>query len=226
MSYQIALDGPAGAGKSTIAKAVAKELSFVYVDTGAMYRAMALLVVRAGVDINDEDKVSTLCESADVRIVYDNGEQVVMLNGENVNGFIRQPEVGDAASAISVYKRVRTKLVALQQELSKSENVIMDGRDIASCVLPNADLKIYLDADVTVRAKRRVKELTEKGIECDLAEIEAQMKERDYRDMHRDNSPLVKVEDAIVVDSSYMTADEVKDKIVSLFSDVTSKSTN
>lgn len=219
MSYQIALDGPAGAGKSTIAKAVAKELSFVYVDTGAMYRAMALLVVRNGLDINDEDAVSELCEKANVSITYSEGEQVVMLNGENVNGFIRQPEVGDTASAISVYKRVRAKLVALQQELAVSENVIMDGRDIASCVLPNADLKIYLDADVTVRAKRRVKELTEKGIECNLQEIEEQMKERDYRDMHRENSPLVKVPEAVVVDSSYMSADEVTKEIIRLFKD-------
>lgn len=219
MSYQIALDGPAGAGKSTIAKAVAKELSFVYVDTGAMYRAMALLVVRNGLDISDEDAVSELCERANVSITYSEGEQVVMLNGENVNGFIRQPEVGDTASAISVYKRVRAKLVALQQELAVSENVIMDGRDIASCVLPNADLKIYLDADVTVRAKRRVKELTEKGIECNLQEIEEQMKERDYRDMHRENSPLVKVPEAVVVDSSYMSADEVTKEIIRLFKD-------
>lgn len=219
MSYQIALDGPAGAGKSTIAKAVAKELSFVYVDTGAMYRAMALLVVRNGLDISDEDAVSELCEKANVSITYSEGEQVVMLNGENVNGFIRQPEVGDTASAISVYKRVRAKLVALQQELAVSENVIMDGRDIASCVLPNADLKIYLDADVTVRAKRRVKELTEKGIECNLQEIEEQMKERDYRDMHRENSPLVKVPEAVVVDSSYMSADEVTKEIIRLFKD-------
>lgn len=217
MSYQIALDGPAGAGKSTIAKAVAQKLSFVYIDTGAMYRAMALLVVRKGIDIKDEQAVSEVCEQADVKIAYENGEQTVILNGENVNGFIRTPEVGDTASAISVYKKVRAKLVALQQELASSENVIMDGRDIASCVLPNADLKIYLDADVTVRAKRRVKELLEKGMECDLQEIEAQMKERDYRDMHRENSPLVKVPEAIVVDSSYMTAQEVTDKIVDLF---------
>jgi len=217
MSYQIAIDGPAGAGKSTIAKGVAKTLSFVYIDTGAMYRAMALLVVRNSVDIANEDAVSELCESADVKITYENGEQVVILNGENVNGFIRTPEVGDTASAISVYKRVRAKLVALQQELASSENVIMDGRDIGSCVLPNADLKIYLDADVSVRAKRRVKELIEKGVECNLEEIEAQMKERDYRDMHRENSPLVKVEDAVTVDSSYMTADEVIAEIIRLF---------
>lgn len=215
--YQIAIDGPAGAGKSTIAKMVAKELSFVYIDTGAMYRAMALLVVRNGIDINDEAAVSSLCESADVRITYKDGEQVVILNGENVNGYIRQPEVGDAASSVSVYKRVRAYLVKLQQQLAASENVIMDGRDIASCVLPNADVKIYLDADVKVRAKRRYDELIGKGMEADLSEIETQMIERDYRDMHRENSPLVKVDDAVVVDSSYMSAEEVKEEIIRLF---------
>lgn len=215
--YQIAIDGPAGAGKSTIAKKVAKELSFVYIDTGAMYRAMALLVVRNNIDINDEEKVSNLCESADVKITYQNGEQVVILNGENVNGFIRQPEVGDAASSVSVYKRVRAYLVKLQQQLAATENVIMDGRDIGSCVLPNANLKVYLDADVKVRAKRRYDELLAKGMEANLEEIETQMIERDYRDMHRDNSPLVKVEDAKVIDSSYMSVDEVKDEIIRLF---------
>lgn len=215
--YQIAVDGPAGAGKSTIAKMVAKELSFVYIDTGAMYRAMALLVIRNNIDINDEEKVSSLCESADVKITYQNGEQVVVLNGENVNGLIRQPEVGDAASAVSVYKRVRAYLVKLQQKLASTENVIMDGRDIGSCVLPNADVKIYLDADVKVRAKRRYDELLAKGMEADLNEIETQMIERDYRDMHRENSPLVKVEDAKVIDSSYMSIEEVKDEIIRLF---------
>lgn len=219
MSYQIALDGPAGAGKSTIAKAVAKELSFIYIDTGAMYRAMALLTLREGVDKNDEKKVSELVAGADVKITYVDGEQTVLLNGENVNGFIRTPEVGDTASAISVYKKVREKLVLLQQNLAKTENVIMDGRDIASCVLPNADVKIYLDADVKVRADRRVKELIAKGMEADPVLIEEQMKERDYRDMHRENSPLVKVPEATVIDSSYMTPDEVKDAIVRIFNE-------
>lgn len=217
MNYQIAIDGPAGAGKSTIAKLVAKELSFVYIDTGAMYRTMALLNIRAKVDLNNEDAVSKLCETADIKITYQDGEQVVILNGENVNGFIRQPEVGDAASSISVYKRVREYLVKLQQELANSENVIMDGRDIGSCVLPNAILKIYLDADVKVRAKRRYDELLQKGMEADLKEIEEQMIERDYRDMHRDNSPLTKVDDAVVIDSSYMDIEQVKDEIVRLF---------
>lgn len=221
MSYQIALDGPAGAGKSTIAKLVAKELGFVYVDTGAMYRAMALYCLKENVPQDDEEAVSNHCDKAEVSITYVDGEQAVILNGENVNGFIRTPEVGNVASAISVYKNVRAKLVSLQQKLAVTENVIMDGRDIGSVVLPNADLKVYLDADVAVRAKRRYDELIAKGTECDLKVIEEEMRERDYRDMHRENSPLVKVPDAYVVDSSYMTIDEVKDAIVTKFKEVT-----
>lgn len=220
MSYQIAVDGPAGAGKSTIAKAVAKELSFVYVDTGAMYRALALFCFRNKADKNNEEEVVKLCSKAKVTILYENGEQVVVLNGENVNGLIRTPEVGDMASAISVYGKVREMMVSLQQSLAKTTNVIMDGRDIGSVVLPNANLKIYLDADVHVRALRRVNELKEKGMETDLQEIESQMKERDYRDMHRDNSPLVKVPDAVVIDSSYMTPEDVKNAIIAEFKKV------
>ena len=220
MSYQIAIDGPAGAGKSTIAKLVSKEMNFVYVDTGAMYRALALYCLNEGVDKDDEAKVVSLCMNADVSIKYIDGEQAVFLNGENVNGLIRTPEVGNVASAISVYKDVRAKLVALQQALGTKENVVMDGRDIASVVLPNADLKIYLDAAVEVRAKRRVEELVAKGMDADFNTICAEMKERDYRDMHRDNSPLVRVPEAVYVDSSYMTIDEVKTKICEEFGKV------
>ena len=216
MSFQIAIDGPAGAGKSTIAKRVAKELGFVYVDTGAMYRAMGLNCIRNDVSVNDEEKVVELCNSAEVTISYIDGEQVVSLNGENVNGFIRTPEVGEAASAISVYKDVRSKLVALQQNITGTQNVIMDGRDIATAVLPNADVKVYLDADVNVRAKRRFDELVEKGDNPNLEEILSQMKDRDYRDTHRENSPLTRVPEATYVDSSYMSIDEVVDNIISL----------
>ncbi|MCR5279226.1 MAG: (d)CMP kinase [Lachnospiraceae bacterium] len=219
MSYQIAIDGPAGAGKSTIAKAVAKELSFVYVDTGAMYRAMALLCIRSGVSGADETAVTGLCNGAQVEITYIDGAQAVILNGENVNPFIRTQEVGDMASTISVYKGVRDKLVKLQQELGTKENVVMDGRDIASAVLPNANLKVYLDADVKVRAKRRYDELKAKGQEADLAVIEQEVKDRDYRDMHRENSPLVRVPEAVLVDSSNMTIKEVTDKIIELAND-------
>lgn len=217
MNYQIAIDGPAGAGKSTIAKEIAKELSFVYVDTGAMYRALALNCINKNVSKDDESLVVEACKEADVTIEYRNGEQIVLLNNENVNGLIRTPEVGDTASAISVYREVREKMVLLQQELAATRSVIMDGRDIGSVVLPNAHLKIYLDADVKIRAKRRVDELTAKGMEADAQEILDQMIERDYRDMHRENSPLTKVPDAIVVDSSYMTPDEVKCEIIKLF---------
>ena len=213
MSYQIAIDGPAGAGKSTIAKLVSKELGFVYVDTGAMYRAMALNCLENGVDKDDEASVVALVSKTDVSIKYIDGEQAVFLNGENVNGRIRTPEVGNFASAISVYGEVRKKLVDLQQKLALSENVVMDGRDIGSVVLPNADLKIYLDADVNVRAKRRFDELVQKGEAPSFDTILEEMKERDYRDTHRDNSPLVRVPDAVYVDSSYMTIEEVKDAI-------------
>ena len=216
MSFQIAIDGPAGAGKSTIAKRVAKELGFVYVDTGAMYRAMGLNCIRNDVSVSNEEKVVELCNSAEVTISYIDGEQVVSLNGENVNGFIRTPEVGEAASAISVYKDVRSKLVALQQNITGTQNVIMDGRDIATAVLPNADVKVYLDADVNVRAKRRFDELVEKGDNPNFEEILSQMKDRDYRDTHRENSPLTRVPEATYVDSSYMSIDEVVDNIISL----------
>ena len=217
MSYQIAIDGPAGAGKSTIAKLVSKELGFVYVDTGAMYRAMALNCLENGVDKDDEASVVALVSKTDVSIKYIDGEQAVFLNGENVNGRIRTPEVGNFASAISVYGEVRKKLVDLQQKLALSENVVMDGRDIGSVVLPNADIKVYLDADVEVRAKRRYDELIAKGEKADFDTILSEMKERDYRDMHRDISPLVRVADAYYVDSSYMTIEEVKDTIVKGF---------
>ncbi|MBP5661158.1 MAG: (d)CMP kinase [Lachnospiraceae bacterium] len=215
MSFQVAIDGPAGAGKSTVAKAVAKELEFVYVDTGAMYRAIGLNCLNKGVDIHDEEAVLALLDDTEVSIKYIDKEQAVILNGENVNGKIRTQEVGEAASVVSAYKLVREKMVALQQELAVTTDVVMDGRDIASCVLPNAQVKIYLDASVEVRAKRRYLELIEKGKEADLKTVEDEVRERDYRDMHRENSPLVRVPEAILVDSSYMTIDEVVEDIVS-----------
>ena len=215
MSFQIAIDGPAGAGKSTVAKRVAKELGFVYVDTGAMYRAIGLDCVRKGIDLDDEIKVVENAETVKVSISYVDGTQAVILNGENVNGFIRTPEIGEAASKVSAYKRVREILVDFQQKLTGTTNVVMDGRDIASVVLPNAQAKIYLDASVEVRAKRRYDELIAKGESADLKSIEEDVKERDYRDMHRDNSPLVKVPEATLIDSSYMTIDEVVNSIIS-----------
>lgn len=214
MSFQIAIDGPAGAGKSTVAKSVAKKLQFVYVDTGAMYRAIGLNCIKNDVDIHNEEAVLKLLDDTNVSIKYIDNEQAVILNGENVNGQIRTQEVSEAASVVSAYKLVREKMVALQQELAQTTDVVMDGRDIASCVLPDAQVKIYLDASVEVRAKRRYLELIEKGKEADLKTVEDEVRERDYRDMHRDNSPLVRVPEADLVDSSYMTIDEVVNAIV------------
>ena len=219
MSMNIAIDGPAGAGKSTIAKRLAKKLGFIYVDTGAMYRAMAYYFLQHNIDAKDENAIAPACPDVDVTITYENGEQQVLLNGENVNGVIRNEEVGNMASSTSVYPVVRKKLVELQRQLAKSADVIMDGRDIGTCVLPDAQVKIYLTASSATRAKRRYDELTEKGVSCDLAEIEKDIIDRDYRDMHRETSPLRQAEDAVLVDSSEMNIDEVVDAIYQVYSE-------
>ena len=216
MSYNIAVDGPAGAGKSTIARAVAKKLNIIYVDTGAMYRGMGLYMLRQGIDPEDEQAVIAHCEEADITLGYEDGAQVVYLNGENVNAYIRTEEVGAATSRISVLPPVRRRITALQHELAASADCIMDGRDIGTCVLPHADVKIYLTASSAVRARRRYDELTAKGLQCDLAQIQADMEERDYRDMHREVSPLLKAQDAILVDSSDMTPEQVIERILEL----------
>ena len=220
MSMNIAIDGPAGAGKSTIAKRLAKKLGFIYVDTGAMYRAMAYYFLQHNIDAKDENAIAAACPDVDVTITYENGEQQVLLNGENVNGVIRNEEVGNMASSTSVYPVVRKKLVELQRQLAKSADVIMDGRDIGTCVLPDAQVKIYLTASSATRAKRRYDELTEKGVSCDLAEIEKDIIDRDYRDMHRETSPLRQAEDATLVDSSNMSIEEVIAAIKKLYEDV------
>lgn len=213
-SYNIAIDGPAGAGKSTIAKKAAAKLGFIYVDTGAMYRAMALYFLRQNIGPEDEAGIVGALKDIDISIRYENGAQQVILNGENVSGLIRTEEVGNMASASSALAPVRQKLMELQRSLAASSNVIMDGRDIGTCVLPNAETKIYLTAGSRVRAERRYKELTEKGQMCNLEEIEQDIIERDYRDMHRENAPLRQAEDAVLVDSSAMTIDEVVDVII------------
>lgn len=212
----IAIDGPAGAGKSTIAKIVAKKKGYIYVDTGAMYRAMALFMIREGIDASDTEKIEEACDKADISIKYENDEQVVTLNGENVNGFIRTEEVSNMASSTSVNGKVREKLVALQQKLAKETDVVMDGRDIGTVVLPDAPCKIYLTASDDVRAKRRFDELTAKGVECDLNEIKKDIIERDCRDMNRAISPLKRADDAVFLDSSNLTVDEVVDKIIEI----------
>lgn len=216
MSYSIAIDGPAGAGKSTIAKRIAKQKGYIYVDTGAMYRAMALFLIRENITADESEKISAKCKEADISIEYRDGEQIVLLNGENVNGLIRTEEVGNMASASSVNGDVRKKLVELQQKLAATTDVVMDGRDIGTCVLPNADLKIYLTASSKVRAERRYKELVEKGVSADLDKIEQDIIERDHRDMNREISPLKQADDAVLVDSSDMTIEEVIAKIISL----------
>ena len=216
MSYNIAVDGPAGAGKSTIAKAVAKKKGIVYVDTGAMYRAMALFMIRSKVDPKNTELVVEKCKEADITLGYEDGVQVVYLNGENVNAFLRTEEVGNMASTISVIGEVRKNLVEKQKALAATTDCIMDGRDIGTCVLPGADLKIYLTASSLVRARRRYDELAAKGEACDLEKIKADIEERDYRDMHREISPLKQAEDAILVDTSDMTVDEVISKILEL----------
>lgn len=217
MPYSIAIDGPAGAGKSTIAKAVARELGYVYIDTGAMYRAVGLFCLDEAIALTDEARVSEAVRDIDITIAYDEeGAQQVFLNGANVSTRIRTQQVGDAASTVSQYPAVREKMVKLQQSLAEHTSVVMDGRDIASKVLPNADTKIYLAASVEERARRRANELREKGETCDIAEVEAEIRARDDRDMHRQHSPLIQVPEAVLVDSSTLTIDETIDRILEI----------
>ena len=213
-TYQIAIDGPAGAGKSTIARLIAGKLGFIYVDTGAMYRAIALHFLRQGIGPEAEETVAEGLEGITVTITYEDGQQQVWLNGENVSGLIRTEEVSNMASAASSNSLVREKLLPLQRDLAYSETVVMDGRDIGTVVLPEADIKIYLTASVKTRAKRRYLELTDRGIPCNIEEIADDITQRDYRDMNRAISPLKQADDAILVDSSDMTVDEVVEEIL------------
>ncbi len=216
MSYQIAIDGPAGAGKSTIARKVAKAKGFIYVDTGAMYRAMAYYLLSGKVDPEDENMIREKCQDAEITIQYIDGEQVVLLNGENVNGMLRTEEVGNMASSTSKNEKVRERLTQLQKELAQKSNVVMDGRDIGTCVLPNADVKVYLTASAKVRAQRRFQELTAKGEDCDINKIEADIIKRDEQDMNRKIAPLKQAEDAVLLDSSDMTVEEVVQAVLDL----------
>lgn len=217
MSYQIAIDGPAGAGKSTIAKEIAKRLGWIYADTGAMYRAMALYFIRNNISADDEMAVNAALGNIDISISYTENGQQVSLNGENVNAFIRTEQVSIMTSSISSYPSVRNKLLGLQRQLAETKNVVMDGRDIGTCVLPKATVKIYLTASVKERARRRYSEYVEKGEKVDLNKIEEDIAERDRRDMSREISPLKQAEDAVLVDSSEMSIEEVIKTIVEIF---------
>lgn len=218
MGYKIAIDGPAGAGKSTIAKLVAKKKGFIYVDTGAMYRGLAVHFLDRGIVPDDRERIVRACEDADVTIRYENGVQQVYLNSENITSRLRTEEAGNMASVSSAIPEVRAKLLELQRSLAEDQNVIMDGRDIGTCVLPDADLKVFLTASVDTRARRRYEELKEKGTACRFEEIAADIEARDLRDTTRETAPLKQAEDAVLIDSSNMTIEEVVDAIVRLCS--------
>ncbi|WP_294777780.1 (d)CMP kinase [uncultured Eubacterium sp.] len=209
----VAIDGPAGAGKSTIAKAAAKELGFIYVDTGALYRAVAYNAVKTGA-IDDEQKIIDMLDSTKVELKYVNGVQAVYLNGENVSAFIRTPEISMGASKVSAIPQVRAFLLNLQREIASTNNVIMDGRDIATVVLPNADVKIFLFASPECRAERRYKELIEKGEEVSFDDVLKDVNQRDYQDSHREIAPLKPSEESIMADTSELTLQESIDLIV------------
>ena len=210
------IDGPAGAGKSTIAKAVSRELNWIYVDTGAMFRAIALFLTERGTDTDSEEAVAAALDGVDIALRHENGEQRIFLNGRDVSAEIREEAVGNMASRVSVYPAVRNKLLLLQRQLAAAQPVVMDGRDIGTVVLPNADTKIYLTASAEVRAKRRLRELLLKGQSAELAEVQRDIEAHDYRDMHRETAPLRQAEDAVLLDSSDMSAAEVQQKILSI----------
>lgn len=214
MGYNVAIDGPAGAGKSTIARLVAMEKGYVYVDTGAMYRALALYILEEGIAPEDEAAMIEACQRVDVSIQYEGNVQQVFLNNENVTSRIRTEAVGNMASISSALPQVRDKLLTLQRRLAEKEDVVMDGRDIGTNILPHADVKIYLTASVETRAKRRCHELREKGEASNYEDIEKDIYERDQRDMERDTAPLKKARDAILIDSSHMTKEAVVAEIL------------
>ena len=216
MGYNVAIDGPAGAGKSTIAKRVANEKGFIYVDTGAMYRGMAIYFLEQKISPDEKEEIAKACQNAEVSIAYEDGEQQIYLNGKNVTALLRKEEVGKMASISSAIPEVRQKLLSLQRNLAKEKDVVMDGRDIGTNILPDADVKVYLTASSRTRANRRYLELREKNVDCNLDEIEREIIARDERDMNREIAPLKQAEDAILIDSSDLSIEEVTEKILEL----------
>ena len=214
MPYQIAIDGPAGAGKSTIAKAVAKSLGYYYVDTGALYRGLAFGLMQKGVPFADEKAVENEIKNIDVELLYENGVQKVFCNGTDCSTLIRTSEIGEGASVISQYASVREKLLDLQRNVARQHSCVMDGRDIGSVVLPHANKKFFLTASPEVRARRRTLEFREKGEPANYESILEEVKKRDERDMNRAVAPLKQVEDAIFIDSSDLNIEEVVDRIL------------
>lgn len=211
----IALDGPSGSGKSTVAKELSKKLNILYLDTGAMYRATALKAINLGVDTLDEKGVLAFINDIDLKIEYENGSQHTILDGIDVSEKIREPHVSMAASNISSLKCVRLKMVEMQRKIASSMSCVLDGRDIGSFVLPNADYKFYITADVTVRAKRRFIELSEKGHKVEFNQLKEEIERRDFNDKNRDFSPLKCADDAVVIDTSEMGINEVINKVLS-----------
>lgn len=218
MDYiSIAVDGPAGAGKSSVSKAVANKLGFVYIDTGAMYRTVALNAIRRGIDCRKEpEKVVEALKDAEIEIKYLQETQHIYLNGEDVSGEIRTEQVSVGASDVAVISEVRKKLVSMQQEMAKNANVIMDGRDICNHVLPKAQVKIFLTASVDERASRRFNEMTEKGVKCDFEELKREIEYRDRNDSEREEAPLRQAPDAVLLDTTGMTFDEVVKKVTEM----------
>jgi len=219
MNHNIAIDGPSGAGKSTIAKQVAEQLGFVYIDTGAMYRAMGLHFKGAEKWPETPEEKNMLAETAGITLKHADGVQQIFLNGTNVSTDIRTEECGMLASKVSAYPEVRVRMVAIQQEIAASEDVVMDGRDIGTVVIPDAFLKIFLTANVKERAIRRYLEMKEKGVNTDIRQIEADLKQRDHQDSTRETSPLKQAADAVLLDSTYLTIEEVTEKILQLYRD-------
>lgn len=211
----IALDGPAGSGKSTVAKFLAKKLNILYLDTGALYRAVALYAINNGVDVENEVQVKQLLKTLDVTVEYSEGKQITLLCGKDVSKEIRENRVSNAASKISAIKCVREKLLSLQREIANSMDCILDGRDIGTFVLPNANYKFFLTASVDCRATRRYKELLERGYDdVDYNQLKSEIEERDYRDSHREIAPLKKADDALEIDTSFLTIEQVCQEVL------------